>query len=234
MRQKQFGILTQNQLKVIAAVCMLIDHVGAELLPQFVGLRIIGRLAFPIFSFFIYEGCKYTHDKRRYLFNILFVGLLCVAGYYVFSRVIFWNVLITFSLSICVLTGVQHCKHQIQNRKKGQTRSVVLLFLCVVGVYIVCRYVQVDYGFCGVMLPVFAEIFDTGAEHGKAMPLLGFGFGLAMLSVQIGDIQYFSLFSLVLLAAYNGNRGKKHMKSFFYWFYPVHFVAIGAIEILAA
>lgn len=227
-------LFTQNQLKVIAAFCMLTDHVGAELFPQLIVLRVIGRLAFPIFSFFIYEGCKYTHDRRKYLTNVLFVGFLCVAGYYIYSGEIYWNVMITFSLSICVLSCVRYCKGQVQKGVREGVQSVLLFLLCVGGIWIFCRYVQVDYGFYGVILPAFAEISDRGQKYGKAMPLLGFGFGLVLLSIQMGGIQYFSLFSLILLAAYNGSRGKRHMKYFFYWFYPAHFLVIGAAALLMA
>ena len=38
-------------LKMIAIVAMLIDHIGAVLFPQIEILRIIGRIAFPIFAF---------------------------------------------------------------------------------------------------------------------------------------------------------------------------------------
>ena len=45
--------LTQNELKLIAAAAMLLDHIGAQLLPGVLWLRIVGRLAFPVFSFCI-------------------------------------------------------------------------------------------------------------------------------------------------------------------------------------
>lgn len=57
---------TQNQLKTIAAISMLIDHVGLTFFPELRILRILGRLAFPIFSFFVYEGFVYTRSKSRY------------------------------------------------------------------------------------------------------------------------------------------------------------------------
>ena len=43
-------LLTKNQLKILAMVCMTIDHIGAMLFPQAVWLRVIGRLAFQRYS----------------------------------------------------------------------------------------------------------------------------------------------------------------------------------------
>ena len=62
--------LTGNQLKIIGIIAMTCDHVGLQLLPQFPILRIIGRIAFPIFAFLIAEGCRYTRDKKRFLLNM--------------------------------------------------------------------------------------------------------------------------------------------------------------------
>ena len=42
--------------KIIAMVTMLIDHIGMILFPNIAILRIIGRLAFPIFAYFVAEG----------------------------------------------------------------------------------------------------------------------------------------------------------------------------------
>ena len=56
------GIFTGNALKLIAAVLMLVDHVGVIFFPDTLLFRIIGRPALPIFSFFIAEG--YAHAAR--------------------------------------------------------------------------------------------------------------------------------------------------------------------------
>ena len=67
--------MTGNQLKILALVTMTIDHVGVVLLPQYLVLRIIGRLTYPIFAYMIAEGCFYTHSKRRYLGGIFALAL---------------------------------------------------------------------------------------------------------------------------------------------------------------
>lgn len=42
--------LDGGTLKLLAAACMLLDHVGAILFPQTLWLQCVGRLAFPVFE----------------------------------------------------------------------------------------------------------------------------------------------------------------------------------------
>ena len=65
--------LSQEWLKIIACVIMLIDHIGAVLLPQYIWLRYIGRIAFPIYCFLLAEGVHYTKNPQKY-------GLRLAAG----------------------------------------------------------------------------------------------------------------------------------------------------------
>ena len=45
-------------------------------------------------------------------------------------------------------------------------------------------------------------------------------------------MQWFSLATLVLLATYNGQRGKYRLKYLFYVYYPAHLVVIWLISTL--
>ena len=58
-------------LRLIAIIAMTVDHVGAMLsFSDFYFLRIIGRLAFPIFAFLTAEGALKTSHKGKYILRM--------------------------------------------------------------------------------------------------------------------------------------------------------------------
>jgi hypothetical protein len=91
MREKA-QILDQFWLKVAALLFMTCDHIGAVLLtsgfygdgsvPYQIGfiLRVIGRLAFPLFALCLAEGLHHTHDRVGYLSKLaLLWGIVALA-----------------------------------------------------------------------------------------------------------------------------------------------------------
>ena len=75
-------LLSGAQLKYIAFLSMLIDHVNKALIYPILdgGLLleisdffdVIGRIAFPLFAFFIVEGFFKTKSRKKYLANLLY------------------------------------------------------------------------------------------------------------------------------------------------------------------
>lgn len=65
-------------LKIIASVCMLIDHIGAvfPVLAAAEVFRLIGRIAFPIYAYMIAQGCKYTKNIYKYLLRLGIFALI--------------------------------------------------------------------------------------------------------------------------------------------------------------
>ena len=233
---KRIG-LNINQLKLIAAVSMLLDHVGYFLFPTVTVLRIIGRLAFPIFAFCISEGCRYTRNRLRYWVQML----ICAA---VFQVVAFLtagasapiNIFGTFSVAIllCYLFDF------IKSRKIG---GFLLFGLAVFAVYALTRYVNFDYGFLGALLPLSAYVFEVkqaGQEDVNAISSVGkwakfLCFTLTLLAlagISGWSVQYFSIFAVPILSLYNGQYGSKKFKYWFYVFYPLHLVLIYGIKFL--
>ena len=109
-RGEKLNILSSSALKLMACVFMLIDHVGVRLFPGVLLLRIIGRLAFPIFAFMIAEGCKYTRNKLRYFLQLFGLALGCQIVYFIADGSMYLSVLFTFSLSVLTIFTLQYCK----------------------------------------------------------------------------------------------------------------------------
>ena len=74
---KKVGFLSGNMIKILAAVLMVIDHIGVVLGHEDSILRILGRISMPLFAFMIAEGAKYTKNKAKYLG--LIGGLVVIA-----------------------------------------------------------------------------------------------------------------------------------------------------------
>ena len=103
--------LDGGALKGIAAALMLTDHVGAILLPEVPVLRCVGRLAFPIFAFFIAEGYAHTRDFGRYFRRLAIFAVVSEIPFNLENGAVFdparQNVLFTFCLALLTLRGLE-------------------------------------------------------------------------------------------------------------------------------
>ena len=63
-------------LKFLALLSMMVDHTGMALFPQIQSLRLVGRLAFPLYGFLLAEGAAHTKNSNRYLGRLLLFALL--------------------------------------------------------------------------------------------------------------------------------------------------------------
>ena len=223
---KTFKGLTNNQLKILALIFMTIDHVGVRIFPKLQILRIIGRLAYPIFAYMIAEGCRYTKNKKKYLITIAVVAAACQIVYFVALKSLYQCILVTFTLSILLIFSFDYLS------KLKTTRSLALAFFVFTAVVVICvvlpKYVKgfnVDYGFCGVLVPLL--IYNGRDEIEK---LMFCALGLILIALDASTNQWFSLLALPLIAAYNGERGKFNLKYLFYIYYPAHLVIIYAIS----
>lgn len=222
--------LTGNQLKIIALIAMTCDHVGLQLLPQFPVLRIIGRLALPIFAYMIAEGCRHTRNRTKYLLTILVFAAVCQAVYFFAMGSLYMCILVTFSLSVALIYVLDRAVS-----RKGIGDCTLAAF-SLAAVYFLCESLPellvdtdyaIDYGFWGVMLPVL--IYFGRNCIGS---LILSGLGLVLLALSRGDLQWYALAALPLLALYGGQRGKLKMKYLFYVYYPVHLVVIYGISLI--
>lgn len=222
---KKLG-LTGNQLKLLAVITMTIDHVGAHLLPEVQWLRIIGRLAFPIYAYMIAEGCRHTRSMPRYLLSVAGMAALCQTVLYLFNGSLHMYILVTFTLSILLIFLLQ----------QAQKSAIfgVLSVLAVGAAYYITELLpgklpggfRIDYDFLGVLLPV---MIWAGRDKWQSLSLCAAG----LLLMGMGNrIQMYALLALIPLLFYNEKRGSARLKAFFYWYYPVHWVAIYGVGYL--
>lgn len=240
--------MNRNQLKIIACISMLVDHIGYVLFPDIEIFRLIGRIAMPVFAFFIGEGCLYTKDKKKYFLRVFLLGLLCQAVYIAESFIsgsdsgAYMNILLTFSLSILLCYSFLYSLSSLKDKDKSKKIKGVFTFAAVFGAVsklcLFCEHsftltgikFEFDYGIYGICLPLFAAITKN-----KSVKLICFGTALAVSALALYDSAAFALCafsSLALLAFYNGRNGKTNLKYFFYAFYPTHLAAIYLIDLL--
>lgn len=242
-------ILSGNQLKLIAAIAMVVDHFAVIFCPQNSILRIIGRLAFPIFAFMISEGARYTSSKLKYLLTMFSVAAVCQIAYIIYGQFEPFNILITFSLSTVMIFALQNYKSKLFDTKSNKAQiTVSFLAFCfaVALVYYLNTLVLIDYGFAGCMVPVAASLFDfRGIKAPKSLKKLD-KTPLCVLCIivpisfiiyrnmSLGDkyVSPFLLMAIPLLMLYSGKRGGKKLKYFFYLFYPLHLALLEGIYML--
>lgn len=241
--------MNRNQLKILACITMFIDHMGLLLFPGVQIFRIIGRIAMPIFAFFIGEGCRYTSNKKKYFLSVFLLGLGCQLVYILdalietgnlgyTSDAWYLNILLTFSVAIlgCYLLP------EIKNRgvKTAGTPYVlfavcyILLLTAGAAIFPMLRSrgwsLAFDYGIWGMLLPISVVVFD------KKYLKLGLFSAVLLLyclfTFREMPIVWFSLLSLLPLLLYNGKSGSKKLKYGFYVFYPAHLGLLYLVAIL--
>ena len=219
--------LTNNQLKIIAMISMVLDHIGLVFFPKVVLFRFLGRISFPIYAYMIAEGCAHTKNRKRYLGMILGMGILFQIVYLIFMKDIYQGILITFSLSIGIIYAIEGFAKS--NNVLYRTLMIFIIAL-IIFFGIVCPILFEDQGFAidydawGILLPVFIYFAPT-----KFLKLVCCAIVLATMACFSLPRQWFALITIPLLALYNGERGKLKMKYFFYIFYPLHLVIIYGI-----
>ena len=225
IQTKRFSGLTGNQLKLIAMFAMTCDHVGLQLFPDVLLLRILGRLAMPIYAYMIAEGCRYTRSMRRYLLRLASLGALCQVVYFFALGSLYQGILVTFSLSVCQIWALDRLQSRPTVSRRLLAGGVLL------GVFLLCVVLpdflpgfEVDYGLMGVLLPVLIYFGKPVQNYLLA--------GLILLGFAYGGLQWWGLAAIPLLSVYNDQRGKYNLGKLFYIYYPLHLVVIYGISLL--
>ncbi len=244
-KYNNIGIFSSSTLKLIACFFMLADHIGLTFFPSDDIFRIVGRSAFPLFAFFIAEGCRYSkHWLRRFLL-IFSIGILFLAFYLVYDGKLYGNIFLTFSVSILLDRIIYSCKKYFFADIKLYKLFICLLIIIptLILLYFLYGTVRFEYGFFGMLLPVIINLTnykDINAPnflkkldiHLSKILLFSLGLILVSLNGNLGALQFYCLLSLPFILLYNGKPGCKGLKYVFYIFYPAHLVIIEAIALI--
>jgi hypothetical protein len=172
------------------------------------------------------------------------LALLCQIVYFVEGlinggiRTVDLNILFTFALSIVICSSYLALTQQqslyprkVLNAAFFAGALAISVFLCVFLNRLSPIPINFDYGIAGVLLPLFAVI---SVQKEKQLPL--FFIGLVLFNIVMAEqlsYTWYSFLSIPLLLVYNGKRGTRRLKYFFYLFYPLHFAAIYLIKLIA-
>lgn len=240
------GILSNNALKLLASLFMVCDHVGVILFTGTPWLRLVGRLAFPIFAYLIAEGAKHTRNKVRHFVTMFAFALVIQVVYFIYQPSDEMSVLVTFTLSLVVIYALEFFKSALFSQSAAISKKIfrgLLFFSSIAAVCVISLLVDLDYGAEGALLPVFPALFTTPKTEGeppaifsqldrKLPRILATAVGTLALAIADGGIQYYGLCAIPLLLLYSEQRGKLKMKYFFYIFYPAHLLLIYAISFI--
>lgn len=231
--------LNGNQLKAIAMAAMTVDHLTWVIFPGYqkvwwiLALHIIGRLAAPIFWYFVVEGYHYTHDWKKYALRLL---VFAVIGHFAYNFA-FGIPFVPFRTSVFNQTSVIWSLFWglialvINDSEKVKQWQKVLLLI---GIALI--------SFCSdwSCIAVFAILSIRTNRGNFPRQMMGMMVWVAFYAViyilfidpVYGILQMFTALTIPLLRMYNGQRGSwKGMKWFFYVYYPLHLVICGLIRI---
>lgn len=222
--------MNSYHLKLIAIITMLIDHIGAVLVPSnttlYLVLRCIGRLAFPIFVFLLVEGFYHTKDVKKYLLRLGAFALLSelpfdLAFYGKILEFTHQNIFFTLFLGLACMYLMSRVEVAFRENMvlMNLFRALLLLLFC-----LFAYYLKTDYDYRGVLLIIGFYLLRGNKVLLTAILLFVSGYLL-------GYINGLATFAMVPIAFYNGKKGKS-IKYAFYIFYPAHLLVLAFIKIM--
>ena len=229
---KRLQVFNGAQLKYMAFLSMLLDHVNNSMITPYLDgkglllhvsnlLSILGRVAFPLFMFFLVEGFFKTRSRKKYLINLLIFGILSEVPFDLFtSRELFnknWNnIMFTLALSLITIWIVDEMKGRLVKKSKTLWYGASVLVVAVMCA--VAMFFSLDYDYHAIIVAYLFYIF-----HEK--PLYGAALGYLSIIKEL-----YSVLGFAATLTYNGERGKQY-KWLNYAFYPVHLLILGLLRV---
>lgn len=200
-------------------------------------MRLVGRIAFPLFAFLLFEGFMHTSDYKRYLirvgicalvaeipFNLMVTNAASVYGWTGVSASFFYpqyqNTVFTLFLGLLMLYGMKRLE-ATEITPKSAFKQWFGQLICILAACVIAVLARLDYSYIGILFIAVLYFFRTN----KKMQIL---FGcIVFLSTNIA-----ALLAFVPIGMYNGqNIRNKKFQYFFYIFYPAHLLVLYLISL---
>lgn len=177
--EKLGGNTDTSLLKLLALIFMLIDHIGARVLPGIQELRILGRIAFPLYAWCLVVGSVKTSNLPLYALRMLGMAVLSQPLYMMGLQHTYQelNILFTLTVALVAIYGIQ---------KKFIFSQIWVPALC----YLLLGYIQVDYGWKGL---TFILLLYLARNNKAGLFAAFFGFCLFWGTSSGGVTQFFGL-----------------------------------------
>ena len=243
----------QLQLKIFAIIIMTIDHVSAFILTRILindgmldanpipyewfqehktlymamtVMRFIGRLAFPLFCYFLVEGFSKTNNLRKYGINLTIFALiseipfdLAANGNYIDWS--YQSVYVTLLIGLWGILGLHIVEEKVTDKGLVVVARIgVAILACALGAITKC-----DYRAMGVL--TILVMYSL-----RQFPIGSFIAGVCVLTFS-NFMEITAFLDVILIAFYNHQRGNvsKKGKYFFYAYYPAHLLIIWLVAL---
>lgn len=212
--------ISQEGLKLLACMTMLLDHIGAVFFPTCQWMRMIGRISFPLYAFLLAEGVHYTRNPVKYGLRLLLVAVLTELPYdLLFAGKLTWaknSVMATLLLGF--LMGIS---------MKGRPFWTQLLL--VIPFWLIADLFRGDYGSYGILPIAIFQITRQLPQRRLIQPALLFLLSLYMAGfpVRLG-IQVYAVAAMLPIALYTGKKqgSSRALQWGFTLFYPAHLLLL--------
>ena len=241
-RETLAGNMDTSLLKLLALIFMLIDHIGARVLTSVPELRIIGRMAFPLYAWCLVVGSVKTSDPARYILRMLMLAVISQPLYMMGLQHSYQelNILFTLTIALAAIWGI---------RQKFCFSHIWAPILC----YVLLGFIQVDYGWKGLTF-ILVLYLARESRSGLIAAFLAYALYWGTSSSAVTEIfgwklpflrwegikqplqAFFKLQGMVWLSlpliAIPMNSGYKMPKWLSYALYPMHLVLLIVLRLL--
>ncbi|MCR4895487.1 MAG: conjugal transfer protein TraX [Lachnospiraceae bacterium] len=227
--------LNRNQIKYIAIIAMVIDHIAWHWVPTTTLLgqvmHFIGRLTGPLMAIMIADGYQYTRDLKKYALRLAIFAVLSWPAYSL-NAYGTWPLfgIDTFGVIYTLFLGLMAICIWDRTKLPKAAKVTLVVLLCILSLF-------GDWPIFDVLWPLFLFIYrdDKKAKWTSFAIIVAVECGILIFFDALSGNPFANIFQLgafmvipLYLYVYNGESGSKHPfhKWFFYAFYPAHLLVL--------